>query len=178
VGDAGLTQRKGKLDKAARQFEERVRVVEVTRDIDIEPLAFEPIHLEDGKPLPAQADALFEKVKLDGLGERNLGEIRADGRVTLGDVGNVPEKTANGIATPRMFNLIDGGETAGNGFRQSERVAHNRTVAERRVGKRDTRVLDGILIIRRTGPPHSSLLPLHVKMNQGHVVIAYFVRRA
>ena len=175
VCDICAAQRFRQLQKLARDFEERSRIIQMLRNVHVEAIALDPIHFHNRKPLPAQTNALRQKRKFHRVRQRRFFEIRADGGITLRNVRHMPQETAHRVPSSLIVHLVHGCETARNRFGQSQRIADDKPVAQFNFRKCDARILHRVLIIRRTGPPHSSIPN---QTHQGNIVVAHRVRGA
>ena len=80
VGDARLAEPRRQLHPEVQEHLEILRPLKMLLDELVEHQPFHPAHLEHGKPLAVDADAVVLVLEIDGEGELGLFQVGGDRR--------------------------------------------------------------------------------------------------
>ena len=111
------------------------RLVEVVAHELVEQQALDPAHLQDGIPLPADADALFEVLEIDGEGQARCLEATADFAVAFAQAGDLAGEALDGplAVAGGAVEFVDVGEVAGARHGHAQGVGGRLAAAQLRV---------------------------------------------
>src|SRR5205085_11093312 len=89
---------------------QHARVAEVLLNKGAQRFAVHPLHLDDGKPLALNPNALIQIFEINQRIERILVEMSAEQLIAAMLIFDLAQKAAHSPTPPATIDLIDGGE--------------------------------------------------------------------